>query len=80
MTMPWLQTVNDYSKAELIRGSARESRPWKTVEDVKLATLGWVSSHNHTRLHGYLGDVPPAEFGETFSATKRTDQVLIGIQ
>jgi len=51
------ETVNGYYKAELIRGPAR-ARPWRTVEDVELATLGWVDWHNNQRLHGYLGDVP----------------------
>ncbi len=74
------ETVNGYYKAELIRGPAREGRPWKTVEDVELATLSWVHWHNHERLHGYLDDVPPAEFEETFYATKRTAQTLVGIQ
>ena len=39
------ETVNGYYKAELIRGPARQ-QPWKTVEDVELATLGWVHWHN----------------------------------
>lgn len=74
------ETVNGYYKAELILGPAREGRPWKTVEDVELATFSWVHWHNNTRLHGYLDDVPPAEFEETLYATKRTDQTLVGIQ
>jgi putative transposase len=74
------ETVNGYCKAELIRGPAREGRPWKTVEDVELATLSWVHWHNHDRLHGYLDDVPPAEFEKTFYATDRTDETLVGIQ
>ncbi len=73
------ETVNGYYKAELIRGPARTG-PWKTVEDVELATLGWVHWHNTTRLHGYLGDVPPAEFENTVYATQRTDQSLVEIQ
>ncbi|ETZ45508.1 putative transposase for insertion sequence element IS629 [Mycobacterium avium MAV_120709_2344] len=32
--------MNGYYKTELIYGPAR-SGPWKTVEDVELATLGW---------------------------------------
>lgn len=52
----------------------------KTVEDVELATLSWVHWHNNDRLHGYLNDVPPAEFEETFYARARTDQPLVGIQ
>ena len=47
-------------KTQLIRGP--DQGPWKTVEDVELATLGWVHWHNTERLHGYLGDVPPTEF------------------
>lgn len=35
------ETVNGYYKAELVRGPAR-SGPWKKVEDLELATLGWV--------------------------------------
>ena len=69
------ETVNGYYKTELIRGPAR-SRPWKTIEEVELATLGWVHWHNTQRLHGYLNDVPPAEFEETFYATRQDDKVL----
>jgi len=67
--------VNGYYKAELIRGPARTS-PWKTVEDVELATLGWVHWHNTIRLHGYLGDLPPTEFEARFYATQQGNQAL----
>ena len=73
------ETVNGNYKSELIYGPARTG-PWKTVEDVELATLGWVHWHNTSRLHGYLNDVPPAEFEAAFYATKRTDQTLVEIQ
>jgi putative transposase len=72
------ETVNGYYKAELIRGPAR-SGPWKTVEDVELATLGWVHWHNTTRLHGYLGDIPPAEYEAAFYAVAGNDQTEVGI-
>jgi transposase InsO family protein len=55
------ETINGYYKAELIRGPAR-SGPWKTIEEVELATLGWVHWHNTQRLHSYLDDLPPLEF------------------
>jgi putative transposase len=74
------ETVNGYYKAELIRGPAREGRPWKSVEDVELATLSWVHWHNYDRLHSYLNDIPPAQFEQTFYATSRTDQALVEIQ
>ena len=73
------ETVNGYYKSELIYGPARPG-PWKTIEDVELATLSWVHWHNTARLHGYLDDVPPAEFEATFYDTKRTDHPLVEIQ
>ena len=73
------ETVNGYYKAELIYGPARTG-PWKTVEDVELATLGWVHWHNTTRLHGYLNDVPPTEFEAAFYDASRNDQTLVEIQ
>ncbi|WP_307450848.1 MULTISPECIES: IS3 family transposase [Microbacterium] len=73
------ETVNGYFKAELVRGPAR-SGPWKTVEDLELATLGWVHWHNTERLHGYLGDVPPAEFENAFYAVQADRDQLVGIK
>ena len=32
--------------------------------------------HNTQRLHGYLGDLPPAEFEETFYAARQGDKAL----
>ena len=66
------ETVNGYYKAELIRGPARQG-PWKTIEEVELATLGWVHWHNTQRLHGYLGDLPPAEFEALHAARQDPD-------
>ncbi|GAA1961450.1 hypothetical protein GCM10009816_24110 [Microbacterium aquimaris] len=73
------ETVNRYYKAELVRGPAR-SGPWKTVEDLELATLGWVHWHNTQRLHGYLGDVPPADFKNAFYAVQADREHLVGIK
>lgn len=74
-----LETVNGYYKAELIYGPVR-TRPWKTVEDVELATLSWVYWHNTSRLHSYLNDIPPTEFEAAFYDAHGTDQPLAGIQ
>lgn len=71
------ETVNGYYKAELIYGP--EQGPWKTVDEVELATLAWVHWHNSQRLHGYCGDVPPAEFEAAYAA-RNTDQQLVGNQ
>lgn len=36
--------------------------PWKTIDQVELATLEWVDWYNHRRLHGACDGLPPAEF------------------
>jgi putative transposase len=52
------ETVIGLYKAELITMQG----PWRTIEDVELATLGWVHWFNTQRLHSAIGDIPPAEF------------------
>ena len=52
------ESVNGLYKAELITMQA----PWRTVEDVELATLSWVHWWNTQRLHSAIGDIPPAEY------------------
>jgi putative transposase len=74
------EAVNGYGKAKLLFREPDKPGPWKTVEDVELANLGWVHWHNASRLHGYPDDIPPAGFQETFYATERTNQPLVGIQ
>ena len=73
------ETVNGYYKAELVRGPAKPG-PWKTVDDLELATLGWVYWHNTKRLHGYLGDVPPFEYEESFYAGVTSAKELVEIK
>jgi putative transposase len=63
------ETVNGLYKTELIRGPGQG--PWRTVEDVELATLGWVHWHNTERLHGYLGDIAPVEFETAWHADRQ---------
>ncbi len=71
------ESVNGLYKSELIRGPDRG--PWRTVEDVELATLGWVHWWNTDRLHGYLDDTTPDEIEAAYAAS-HTDQTLVGIQ
>jgi putative transposase len=47
-------------KAELIHNETQG--PWRTVEDVELATLGWVHWWNTARLLEPIGYLPPDEF------------------
>ena len=69
------ETVNGYCKAELVRGPDHPG-PCKTVEELELATLGWVHWHNQDRLHGLIEDIPPAEVEENLSAGNRQAQAL----
>lgn len=50
------ETINGLYKAEVIH-----RRRWRSLEEVELATLNWVSWFNHQRLLEPLGYVPPAE-------------------
>ena len=61
------ETLNGLYTTELIRRQG----PWRNVEHVELATLAWVEWFNDQRLHGELGDVPPAEFEHNYYAQTR---------
>jgi hypothetical protein len=45
-------------KTELINGG----KPWRSIEQVELATAAWVSWFNQERLHEALGYMTPAEY------------------
>ena len=70
------ESVNALFKTELVRGPGRG--PWKTIDDLELATLSWVHWHNTERLHSYLDDVPPAEFEAAYDAIS-SGTPLVGI-
>jgi putative transposase len=57
------ETVHGLYKTELIRRQG----PWRTVDEVELATLRWVHWYNTGRLHGACKDLPPAEYEDLFS-------------
>ena len=71
------ETLIGIYKTELIRGPA--GGPWRSVDDVELATLAWVHWHNHQRLHSHLGDIPPTEFEAAYAA-RGADCALVGNQ
>ena len=52
------ETVVGLYKTELIRRRG----PWRTLEQVELATAEWVDWWNQRRLHGATDNLPPAEF------------------
>lgn len=56
------ETVNGLYKNELIHRQG----PWRTLEDIEVATAAWVHWWNTTRLHGACGDVPPEEYEQAW--------------
>jgi len=48
----------------------RPKGPWRTADDVELATAGWVPWWNTSRLHGACGDVPPHEYEAAYYRRK----------
>lgn len=58
-------------KTELIRRQG----PWRTVNQVEIATFEYVDWFNHRRLHGEIGHVPPAEYEAMFYAERETVEI-----
>lgn len=56
------ESVNGLYKTEVVR----KQGPWRSFEQLELATAKWVDWYNRRRLHGSIGGVPPAEFEETY--------------
>ncbi len=52
------EAVNGLYKAELIR----KNGPWRSLEQVELATAEWVDWWNNERLHSAIDDLSPAEY------------------
>jgi putative transposase len=65
------ESVNGLYKSELIYNE--HEGPWRTVEDVELATLGWVHWWNTQRLLEPIGYVPPVEFEQTWRNTVESE-------
>ena len=51
------EAFNSLFKAELVRNRG----PWKSIDDLEIATAEYIDWFNHRRLHGEIGLVPPAE-------------------
>ena len=71
------ESTNSLYKAELIRGP--DQGPWRTIDDIELATLGWVHWFNSQRIHGYLNDNSPDEYEAVYTA-KQADHTTVGNQ
>ena len=71
------ESVNALYKTELIYGP--DQGPWRTVEEVEIATLMWVKWYKEQRIHGYLSNIPPAEYEDAYHV-ERSGKQLIGNQ
>ncbi|EKE69391.1 putative transposase [Celeribacter baekdonensis B30] len=60
------ETINGLYKTELVHRQG----PWRNVQDLEMATLGWVDWFNNRRLLGPIGNIPPAEAEENFYAQR----------
>ena len=60
------ETVNGLYKTELVHRQG----PWRNMQDLEMATLGWVDWFNHRRLLGPIGNIPPAEAEQNFYAQR----------
>lgn len=58
------ESVVGLFKTELIRTRG----PWRTLEQVELATAEWIDWYNNRRLHSSVGDLPPAEYEAAYYA------------
>lgn len=64
-----METINGLYKTECIRTTVFHTGPYKSIADVEYATAGWVDWYNNRRLHGTLGNIPPAEYEQAHYAT-----------
>ena len=58
------ESINALYKTELHRNPAAlaaNGGPWRSLDDLEIATCGWVSWFNEERLHGELDDLTPTE-------------------
>ena len=70
------EAVNGLYKTELIRRQG----PWRTIEQVELATLEYVWWWNNQRLHGELDYRPPVEVEDAYYADLESAQPVIAGQ
>src|SRR3989475_1888521 len=62
------ETVMGLYKTELIRRRG----PWRTAEQVELATAAWVDWWNRRRLHSAANHLPPTEFEQRYHDRQAT--------
>ncbi len=69
------ETINGLFKAELIHRRG----PWRRLDTVEYATLEWVDWFNNRRLLEPIGNIPPAEFEESYYTFQESLAVGAGL-
>ena len=59
-------------------GCVRPDGPFRTVDDLELATLDWVHWFNHHRLLEVNGDLPPIELEQAYYRLHNSDLAEAG--
>ncbi len=57
----------------------KPQRPWRSLARVEPATAEWTDWYNHTRLHGGIGHIPPAEYEANHYLSTTKPQVTTNI-
>lgn len=70
------ETVNGLYKAEVIHRRG----PWRGLDAVEYATLEWVDWFNNRRLLEPIGNIPPAEFEESYYTEQEVLAVGAGLK
>ena len=73
--MLWLKTINGLYKAEVIHRIG----PWRSIEQVEIATLDWVDWFNNRRLMEPLDYISPAEFEMMYYERQEVPAVVVGL-
>lgn len=58
------ETIDGLYKTELVHRQG----PCLNMQDLEMATLGWVDWFNNRRLFGPIGNIPPAEAEDNYFA------------
>lgn len=56
------------------KGNSFHAGPFKNIDDIEYATMGWIDWYNNRRLHSALDYVPPVEFELNHYATNPAAQ------
>ena len=70
------ETVNGLYKTELVERHG----PWRSLDELELATLEYIDWFNHRRLHSACGCRPPAEYEALHYDQHNASVALAGAQ